>query len=101
MDRGKCKDPRATLILCASVMASGSAPVLVSAFGASADTSRRQEMKIGDLVRVKKKLGEEAVGVIVGTYDFTGGSYYWRIMLGVGREQLADPMDVELINASR
>jgi hypothetical protein len=82
-------------------MVSGSAPVLVSAFGASADTSRRQEMKIGDLVRVKKKLGREAVGIIVGTYDFTGGSYYWRIMLGVGREQLADPMDVELINASR
>ena len=101
MDRGKCKDPRATLILCASVMVSGSAPVLVSAFGASADMSRRQEMKIGDLVRVKKKMGREAVGIIVGTYDFTGGSYYWRIMLGVGREQLADPMDVELINASR
>ena len=101
MDRGKCKDPRATLILCAFAPVSGSAPVLVSAFGASADTSRRQEMKIGDLVRVKKKLDREAVGIIVGTYDFTGGSYYWRIMLGVGREQLADPMDVEVLSASR
>jgi len=101
MDRGKCKDPRATLILCAFAPVSGSAPVLVSAFGASADTSRRQEMKIGDLVRVKKKLDREAVGIIVGTYDFTGGSHYWRIMLGVGREQLADPMDVEVLSASR
>jgi|TARA_R110002074_G_scaffold182274_1_gene347109 hypothetical protein len=82
-------------------MVNGSAPVLVSAFGASADTSRRQEMKIGDLVRVKKKLGEEAVGIIMGTYDFADGSYYWRIMLGIGREQLADPTDVEVINASR
>ena len=50
MDRGKCKDPRATLILCAFAPVSGSAPVLVSAFGASADTSRRQEMQVGDLV---------------------------------------------------
>ena len=58
-------------------------------------------MKIGDLVRVKKNTASEAVGIIVGTYDFTGGSYYWRIMLGIGREQLADPMDVEVINASR
>ena len=58
-------------------------------------------MKIGDLVRVKKNTASEAVGIIVGTYDVTGGSYYWRIMLGIGREQLADPMDVELINASR
>jgi len=82
-------------------MDNGPARVPAMAFGASADTSRRQEMQIGDLVRVKKKLGQEAVGIIVGTYDFTGGSYYWRIMLGVGREQLADPMDVELINGSR
>ena len=101
MDRGKCKDPKVAATPCAFAPVSGSAPVLVSAFGASADTSRRQEMKIGDLVRVKKKLDREAVGIIVGTYDFTGGSYYWRIMLGVGREQLADPMDVELINESR
>lgn len=62
MDRGKCKDPRATLILCASVMASGSAPVLVSAFGASADTSRRQEMQIGDLVLFRS---DTVPGVIV------------------------------------
>ena len=53
MDRGKCKDPRATLILCAFAPVSGSAPVLVSAFGASADTSRRQKMQIGDLVKLK------------------------------------------------
>jgi hypothetical protein len=51
MDRGKCKDPRATLILCAFAPVSGSAPVLAMAFGASADTSRRQEMQIGDLIR--------------------------------------------------
>ena len=51
MDRGKCKDPRATLILCAFAPVSGSAPVLGLAFGASADTSRRQEMQIGDLIR--------------------------------------------------
>jgi hypothetical protein len=50
MVHGKCKDPRATLILCAFAPVSGSAPVLVSAFGASADTSRRQEMQVGDLV---------------------------------------------------
>ena len=52
MDRGKCKAPKATATLCASVMASGAAPVLVSAFGASADTSRRQEMQIGDALLV-------------------------------------------------
>ena len=58
-------------------------------------------MKGGDLVRVKRKLGQYAVGIIVGTYDFEGGSYYWRILLGIGREQLADPDDVEVISASR
>jgi hypothetical protein len=57
-------------------------------------------MKVGDLVRVKKKLGQYVVGVIVGTYEFTGGSYYWRVRLGVGRDQLADPMDVEVLNAA-
>ena len=62
MDRGKCKDPRATLILCAFAPVSGSAPVLVSAFGASADTSRRQEMQVGDLVVFRS---DTVPGVIV------------------------------------
>ena len=62
MDRGKCKAPKATATLCAFAPVSGSAPVLVSAFGASADTSRRQEMQIGDLVVFRNGL---VPGVIV------------------------------------
>jgi len=58
-------------------------------------------LKVGDLVRVKKKFGLYAVGIIVGTYDFDGGSSYWRVRLGVGRDTLADPMDVEVLSESR
>jgi len=58
-------------------------------------------MKVGDLVRVRKKLGQYVVGIIVGTYDFDSGSHYWRVRLGVGQDTLADPMDVVVISESR
>ena len=59
---GKCKDPRATPTPCAFAPVNGSAPVLVSASGASADTSRRQEMQVGDLVVFRD---DRVPGVIV------------------------------------
>jgi len=52
-------------------------------------------------VRVRKKLGQYVVGIIVGTYDFDSGSHYWRVRLGVGQDTLADPMDVVVISESR
>ena len=61
-------------------------------------TTWKNLMKVGDLVRVKKKFGFYAVGIIVGTYDFESGSHYWRIRLGVGQDTIADPVDVELIS---
>jgi hypothetical protein len=95
MDRGKYKDLRATLILCASVMASGSAPVLVSAFGASADTSRRQEMKVGDLVKLKSPTTRDFNKVFLVTEWRTP----WLKVLGhAGWQRIAD---FEAINASR
>ena len=62
MVHGKCKDPRATPTPCAFAPVNGSAPVLVSASGASADTSRRQEMQVGDLVVFRD---DRVPGVIV------------------------------------
>jgi len=58
-------------------------------------------MKVGDLVRVKKKFGFFAVGIIAGTYEFSSGSHYWRVRLGVGEDILADPRDIEVLNESR
>ena len=101
MDRGKCKDPRATLILCASVMVSGSAPVLVSAFGASADTSRRQEMKIGDLVAYKHEDWDRWVGIVIkqipGTDEIQVVQWNKENNLRTSNPK----RDLEVINASR
>ena len=99
MDHGKCKDPRATLILCAFAPVSGSAPVLVSAFGASADTSRRQEMKVGDLVKLKCPTTRDFNKVFLVTE--------WRInWIKVLGQALCAPVwqriaDFEVINANR
>ena len=100
MDRGKCKAPKATLILCASVMASGSAPVLVSAFGASADTSRRQEMKVGDLIWVEWREERDAhvVGAAVIVAEVTNRVF--RILFN-GEQHLMHADYLEAISASR
>ena len=57
-------------------------------------------MKVGDLVSVKKKLGQYMVGIIVGKDDFSNGDCYVRVRTATGRDTLAHPADVELINAS-
>ena len=95
MDRGKCKDPRATLILCASAPVSGSAPVLVSAFGASADTSRRQEMKIGDLATWYGR-----VVIIIKEGPAASSGTMWFI-LDAGNLMPVFECELETLNASR
>ena len=94
MDRGKCKDPRATLILCAFAPVSGSAPVLVSAFGASADTSRRQEMQIGDLVKC-----HDQIGLLI--KQLPGTPAYWIVQWSNGVLDTVNPYLLEVINANR
>ena len=100
MDRGKCKAPKATATLCASVMASGSAPVLVSAFGASADTSRRQEMQVGDLVWVEWREERDAhvVGAAIIVAEVTNRVF--RILFN-GEQHLMHADYLEAISASR
>ena len=95
MDRGKCKDPRATLILCAFAPVSGSAPVLAMAFGASADTSRRQKMQIGDLVKLKCPTTRDFTNVFL----VTEWRINWIKVLGhTGWQRITE---FEVINASR
>jgi len=95
MDRGKCKDPRATATPCAFAPVSGSAPVLVSAFGASADTSRRQEMQVGDLVKVKCPTTRDFTNVFL----VTEWRINWIKVLGhTGWQRITE---FEVINASR
>jgi hypothetical protein len=57
-------------------------------------------MKVGDLVSVKKKLGQYMVGIIIGKDDFSNGDHYIRVRTATGRDTIAHPADVELINAS-
>ena len=99
MDRGKCKDPRATLILCAFAPVSGSAPVLVSAFGASADTSRRQEMQVGDLVWVEWR--EERDAHVVGAAIIVAAATPLFLILFNGEQHLMHADYLEAISASR
>ena len=95
MDRGKCKDPRATLILCAFAPVSGSAPVLAMAFGASADTSRRQKMQIGDLVKLKCPTTRDFTNVFL----VTEWRINWIKVLGhTGWQRITE---FEVVNASR
>ena len=58
-------------------------------------------MRVGDLVSVKKKLGQYMVGIIIGKYDFSNGDHYIRVRTATGRDTIAHPADVEVINASR
>ena len=58
-------------------------------------------MKVGDLVSVKKKLGQYMVGIIIGKDDFSNGDHYIRVRTATGRDTIAHPTDMELINASR
>ena len=100
MDRGKCKAPKATATLCASVMASGSAPVLVSAFGASVGTSRRQKMQVGDLVWVEWREERDAhvVGAAIIVAEVTNRVF--RILFN-GEQHLMHADYLEAISASR
>ena len=95
MDRGKCKDPRATATPCAFAPVSGSAPVLVSAFGASVGTSRRQEMQVGDLVKLKRPTTRDFTNVFL----VTEWRINWIKVLGhTGWQRITE---FEVINASR
>ena len=58
-------------------------------------------MKVGDLVRVTKKLGQYTVGIIIGKDDFSNGDHYIRVRAATGRDTIAHPADVELINEGR
>ncbi len=58
-------------------------------------------MKVGDLVRVTKKLGQHTVGIIIGKEDFSNGDHYIRVRTATGRDTIAHPADVELINEGR
>ena len=58
-------------------------------------------MKVGDLVSVKKKLGQYTVGIIIGKDDFSNGDHYIRVRTATGRDTIAHPTDVEVVNASR
>ena len=58
-------------------------------------------MKVGDLVSVKKKLGQYTVGIIIGKDDFSNGDHYIRVRTATGRDTIAHPADVELINEGR
>ena len=101
MDRGKCKDPRATLILCAFAPVSGSAPVLVSAFGASADTSRRQEMQVGDLVKYRRNAVDAGVGLVIKQGTTWAWGSYWSILWANAAIESISELKLEVINANR
>ena len=58
-------------------------------------------MQVGDLVRVTKKLGQHTVGIIIGKEDFSNGDHYIRVRTATGRDTIAHPADVELINEGR
>jgi len=58
-------------------------------------------VKVGDLVSVKKKLGQYTVGIIIGKDDFSNGDHYIRVRTATGRDTIAHPADVEVINESR
>ncbi len=58
-------------------------------------------MKVGDLVRVNKKLGQYMVGIIISREDFSNGTHYFRVRAGTGRDTFAHPADVKVVNASR
>ena len=58
-------------------------------------------MKVGDLVSVNKKLGQYMVGIIIRREDFRNGAHYFRVRTATGRETIALPADVAVINASR
>lgn len=58
-------------------------------------------MKVGDLVRVTKKLGQHTVGIIIGKEDFSNGDHYIRVRTATGRDTIAHPADVVVVNASR
>ena len=100
MDRGKYKDPKVAATPCAFAPVSGSAPVLVSAFGASADTSRRQEMQVGDLVWVEWREERDAhvVGAAVIVAEVTNRVF--RILFN-GEQHLMHADYLEAISASR
>jgi len=92
------------------VMVSGSAPVLVSAFGASADTSRRQEMQVGDLIRFVNTGCHGVVQSVRPSPSGHGWIYVWGGEDSDGHratgELAAFPMDylasvAEVISASR
>ena len=58
-------------------------------------------MQVGDLVSVKKKLGQYMVGIIIKKEDFNNGACFFRVRTASGRDTIAHPTDMELINASR
>jgi len=58
-------------------------------------------MRVGDLVSVNKKLGQYMVGIIVSREDYSNGTHYFRVRTATGRETIAHPLDVEVINANR
>lgn len=58
-------------------------------------------MRVGDLVSVKKKLGQYTVGIIIGKEDFSNGDHYIRVRTATGRDTIAHPTDVEVINEGR
>jgi hypothetical protein len=62
---------------------------------------RERFVKVGDLVSVKKKLGQYTVGIIIGKDDFSNGDHYIRVRTATGRDTIAHPADVEVINESR
>jgi hypothetical protein len=58
-------------------------------------------MQVGDLVRVNKKLGQYMVGIIIEREDFNNGTHYFRVRTATGRDTIAHPSDVEVINGGR
>ena len=56
---------------------------------------------MGDLVSVNKKLGQYTVGIIIRKEDFSDGACFFRVRTANGRDMVAHPTDMELLNASR
>ncbi|MHA2061105.1 MAG: hypothetical protein ACW963_02290 [Candidatus Sifarchaeia archaeon] len=52
-------------------------------------------------MRVTKKLGQYTVGIIIRKEDFNCGGCFFRVRTATGRDTIAHPTDMELINASR
>ena len=58
-------------------------------------------MKVGDLVKVKRKHHKETLGLVVEVNKDVWGYHYVVQPINVGLQIYASPVDVEVISASR